>query len=134
MDCFKKYLLIFAAILTALISACAHQEEMETEIWCAELQDSFKNLGIGWPIAQNGSLSPEQADGIERIMQDFTDTPKNDDLKFVSKVWSEKYTIFRPYLESGDLERIETDIAETDKQEMHLANVAISNFCQWNSW
>lgn len=107
---------------------------METEVWCQELHDSFKKLGLGWPLLQKGKISSEQAEEVEKLMNRFTVLAEDEDLSFVSSVWSEKYKLFRPYLETDDVEGFNLNIDEADKTEMHLANLSISNFCGWDEW
>ncbi len=127
-------LMVLIVVSSILIHLCMGKQKMETEEWCNEFKGSLENLDLGWPVAKSGSISLEQSEGLEVALRKLEKLPEDDDLFFVVSVWAEKYRLFRPYLEKGDLEGFNQNIKDEDKKQMHLANVSISNFCEWSEW
>ncbi|WP_326503756.1 hypothetical protein [Rothia nasimurium] len=134
MKIYSKFSRIFLTFLISIfLLACSSDSKLSTESWCSDVRSQLEILGVGWPVAQK-TLSLEQAKRVEEVMRDMSDKAHDEDLLFASKVWVEKYNLIYPYIVGNDLEGFYYNVNKNDQEAMHLANVSISNFCQWESW
>ncbi|MGV3103468.1 hypothetical protein [Rothia sp. 32237D007AR] len=134
MKIYSKFSRIFLTFLLSIfLLACSSDSKLSTESWCNDVRSQLEILGVGWPVAQK-TLSLEQAKRVEEVMRDMSGKARDKDLLFASKVWVEKYNLIYPYIVDNDLEGFDYNVNKNDQEAMHLANISISNFCQWESW
>ncbi|WP_075296919.1 MULTISPECIES: hypothetical protein [unclassified Pseudonocardia] len=121
-------LLLALGVVGSLVAGC--QKPLEDVEWCAITQADLTAHGVGWPVA-NQVLTPIQLHSIPSMMEGGALNLKNGDLKVAVEAWVVSYKAVLPYLAVDDPKGFDVQVDEGIKRQLHYANTAITNICQW---
>ena len=111
------------------LQGCAPPPTLSDSEWCAKVRSELDAAGVGWPVA-NQSLDAAQLDAILAVFS-RADDEASGDLETAARSWTEGFTTALPYLRARDEEGFESDVSPHVKAQLHLANVILTNTCQW---
>ncbi|MGP4968997.1 hypothetical protein [Glutamicibacter ardleyensis] len=129
----RELLISLVVCSVVLVTGCSSQVEVEPDAkWCTNLKTSLGEQGIGWPVA-NQRMSQGQIYEIEAIFSSRAEMAQGD-LRVAAEGWLQGYKQARPFLENNDQEGFAQSVSADFQKQLQLANLTISNICQWEEW